>query len=251
MTEGTGTCLRKRGPGGLALVGVIVTLVLAVTSIPILHFYQSYWLKLRTLPAAVVHYESRHGGRWTPLNRTSGWVPKALVATEDRTFFSNLGISFEGIGRALLVDLHTHRFTQGGSTLTQQLARDTLLSPAKTFRRKVTEALLAVMMTALYSKPEILTLYLNEVYFGSGAYGIQSASRVYFGVPADRLTLPQAAMLAGLPQAPSAENPLANFRRAKARQYQVLESMVHDGIISQSEAERAYRAPLSIRPSGA
>jgi membrane peptidoglycan carboxypeptidase len=232
--------------------GFALTLVLAASSIPIVHFYQVYWTRLKSLPAAVATYEKDHGGRWTPLSRVSPWLTEALIATEDRTFYSNLGISFEGIGRALLVDLHTHQFTQGGSTLTQQLVRDTMLSPAKNFRRKISEALLALMITRLYSKQEILTLYLNEVYLGAGSYGIAQASQRYFGISPMRLTLPEAALIAGLPQAPSAYDPLVHYRAAKIRQDEVLNSMVQDHVISRVIARQAYQAPLPFkRPAGA
>lgn len=250
MTEGRRTCLAGRGSRGLASLGLMTTLAVAVTTVPVVRFYQGYWMRLRSLPAAVVRHEHQFGGHWTPVAQVSTWLPRALIATEDRTYYSNMGISFEGIGRALLVDLRTHRFAQGGSTLTQQLARNTLLSPAKVFRRKVSEALLAVMMTAMYSKRQILSMYLNQVYFGSGAYGISAASYRYFGVAPADLTLPEAALLAGLPQDPSRENPLVNFSAAKARQWEVLNSMVQDNVLSRARAQRAYRAPLPLKRPG-
>lgn len=225
----------------------MLTLVLTASSIPIVRFYQIYWTRLKSLPTIVVKHEVAHGGQWTPLSRVSPWLAKALIATEDRTFYSNLGISFEGIGRALIVDLHTHQFTQGGSTLTQQLARDTLLSPVKSFRRKVSEALLALMITRMYSKQEILALYLNEVYLGAGSYGIAQASQRYFGIPPIRLNLPEAALIAGLPQAPSAYDPLIHYRAAKIRQQEVLNSMVQDHVISDLTARLAYRTPIPLR----
>ncbi len=247
MSEGTGTCLRERGRRGLTWIGVVVSVMLLITAMPIERFYQSYWHRLRAMPAMVTARETRTGGRWTPLRDISHWVPEALIATEDRTFYSNLGISFEGIGRSVLVDLNSGQLQQGGSTLTQQLVRNMLLSSVKTFRRKVSEALLATLMTTLYSKREILTLYLNEVYLGDGAYGIFSASERYFGVAPRQLTLPEAALIAGLPQAPTAYDPKLHWLAAKNRQWQVLESMVADHVISLSEAHRIYRAPLPLK----
>lgn len=232
---------------GLVWLGLGLTALVVVTAVPIVHFYQGYWTRLQSLPQMVVTREQRHKGQWIQLSQVSPWVPRALIATEDRTFSSNLGVSFEGIGRSLLVDLHTHQFTQGGSTLTQQLARDMLLTPVKKFRRKVSEALLAFMITALYSKRQILAMYLNEVYLGAGAYGIKAASQIYFGLAPQRLSLPQAALVAGLPQAPSADDPLRYFARAKHRQLEVLVSMVQDNMISQRTARQAYRAPLGLR----
>lgn len=246
MTKGTGTCVVHGVRHGLAKLGFVLAVLLALTSIPIARFYQAAWPRVRQLPALVHQRDQRYRGQWVNLDQVSVWVPKALVATEDRTFWSNLGVSLDGMARALLVDLKTHRFAQGGSTLTQQLARDMLLSPAKTFRRKVSEALLAVMITALYSKRQILTMYLNEVYLGNSSYGIEAASRRYFDVPASRLNLAQAAMLAGLPQAPSLDDPLVHWHLAKVRQREVLQSMVQDRVISPQAARRAYRAPLRL-----
>lgn len=240
----------EKASRGLVAMGLVLTLALTASSIPLVRFYQTYWTRLKSLPTLVVRHEMRHGGQWAPLSRVSPWLFKALIATEDRTFYSNLGISFEGIGRALIVDLHTHHFTQGGSTLTQQLARDTLLSPVKSFRRKVSEALLALMITQMYSKQEILALYLNDIYLGAGSYGIAQASRRYFGVPPARLNLPESALIAGLPQAPSAYDPLIHYQAAKIRQREVLDSMVADHIISGMMARRAFNAPLPFKHLG-
>jgi membrane peptidoglycan carboxypeptidase len=228
----------------------MLTVMLAVSAVPVVRFYQSYWPRVVALPTMVRMRELREGGQWVSLNRVSPWVVRALVATEDRTFYSNFGISFEGIARSLLVDLTTHQFLEGGSTLTQQLVRDTLLSPEKTFRRKVAEALLAVLLTVIYSKREILSLYLNEVYLGNGYYGIGAASRGYFGVAANALTSAQATLVAGLPQAPSAYDPLVHLHQARARQWQVLSSMVQDGLLTRQQAVHIFHMPLGLRREG-
>lgn len=217
-----------------------------MASIPVLHFYQGYWPRVSHLPAIVRRREESHGGHWTPLSQISPWVLEALIATEDRTFDSNIGISFEGIGRSLLVDLRARQFQQGGSTLTQQLVRDTLLSPVKRFHRKIAEALLSVLTTALYSKRQILALYLNQVYLGDGAYGIGKASQDYFHTSPARLSPAQATLLAGLPQAPSEDNPFIHRKAAKERQWQVLRSMVADNLLSIAEAQHLVRAPLDL-----
>lgn len=247
MKEGTGSCLREKTRLRLAPLGMVLAIITILASWPIIRFYQGYWPKLTALPHLVVSHERQAGGRWTSARNVSPWLTRALIATEDRTFESNFGVSFEGSVRALLVNLKTGQFTQGGSTLTQQLARDVLLSDAKLFRRKVSEALLAVMITALYSKSQVLSLYLNQVYWGAGSVGIYAASEEYFGVKPSQLTLPEASLIAGLPQAPSAYDPLLYFRRAKVRQWEVLQSMVADGALSAGAARRAYRAPLSLR----
>ncbi|MCY0877882.1 MAG: transglycosylase domain-containing protein [Firmicutes bacterium] len=237
----------RRGRWNLQRVGAVLGLLWALSAIPVAGFYQSHWSRIIALPKLVRLREEREGGRWTSVTQVSPWLVRALIATEDRTFYSNLGVSFEGIARSLLVDLRYHQLVEGGSTLTQQLVRDTLLSPQKTFRRKISEALLAVMLTALYSKREILSLYLNEVYLGNGFYGIGAASYGYFGVPPGSLTIAQATLVAGLPQAPSAYDPLLHYRAAKVRQWQVLTSMVQDGMLSWRQANRVFRMPLGLR----
>ncbi len=232
--------------GGTRLIALLVSIVFLTSAVPIVRFYQSYWTRLQSVPALVIYRENQSGGNWTPLSRISPWMAKAIVATEDRSFYSNLGVSFEGIGRALVVDLKTHSFAQGGSTITQQLARNTMLTPVKRFRRKIAEALLAMMMTVLYTKNQILAMYLNQVYLGDGAFGVDSAAERYFGESPAKLSLPQAALLAGLPQAPSYYNPLIHFHTAKDRQRMVLESMVADHQISARQARAAFRAPLHL-----
>ncbi|WP_083630623.1 transglycosylase domain-containing protein [Sulfobacillus thermosulfidooxidans] len=210
-------------------------------------FYAVNWQPLTHLPElAKARVEHEHV-QWTPLNRVSPWFQKALIATEDRSFYTNWGISFQGIARAAWVDLQTGQFTQGGSTITQQLIRNLMLSPVKTIPRKVSGILLSLMATDLYSKQQILTMYMNEVYLGDHAYGVGQAAQSYFGVPASQLTLPEAALLAGLPQAPSAYDPLVNFKLAKQRQWEVLNSMVHDHMITLQQALHAYQAPLPLK----
>ncbi len=202
---------------------------------------------LASLRRIAFHRTVSHGGQWIPASRTSPTFIHALIATEDATFYTNWGVSFEGTLRALWVDLRTGQFTQGGSTLTQQLIRDLLLTPRKTLTRKFTGSVLSLYTTALYPKQEILTMFINEVYLGDGAYGIQSAAERYFGLPASRLNLAEGSLLAGLPQAPSAFDPLAHFSLAKARQREVLSRMVATGMISPRQALAAYHAPLPLR----
>ncbi len=210
-------------------------------------FYAANWQALRHLPelakAQVVHERVK----WTAINHVSPWFQKALIATEDRSFYTNWGISFQGIARAALVDLQTGHFTQGGSTITQQLIRDLMLSPAKTIPRKVSGILLSLMATNLYSKNQIFTMFVNEVYLGDHAYGIGQAAQSYFDLSASRLNLPESALLAGLPQAPSAYDPLVHFRLAKQRQWEVLNSMVQDHVITRKQALQAYHAPLPLK----
>ncbi|PSR37124.1 MAG: peptidoglycan glycosyltransferase [Sulfobacillus thermosulfidooxidans] len=212
-------------------------------------FYSANWSGLTHLPQLTRQRLRQAHAPWTSFHQISPWFSKALVATEDRTFYTNWGISFEGIARAAWVDLQTDAFTQGGSTITQQLIRDLLLSPVKTIPRKITGVLLSLMATQLYSKKTLLTLYMNEVYLGDHAYGIGQAARNYFGIAPSQLTLPEASLLAGLPQAPSLYDPFVHFRLAKKRQLEVLNSMVQDHMISAAQAKIAYRAPLPLTGS--
>ncbi len=206
-----------------------------------------YATDLMALPLLAQRRNADHQGVWVSLRKVSPWFIKALIATEDQSFYSNWGVSFEGTLRAAWVDLRSGRFAEGGSTITQELVRDLLLTPKKTLQRKFTGTILSFYTAALYSKNAVLTMYVNEIYLGAGAYGIQAASERYFGVPASRLTLAEGAMLAGLPQAPSAYDPLAHLALAKVRQREVLERMVATRMISQARANRAYLAPLPLQ----
>lgn len=173
---------------------------------------------------------------------------QAIIATEDASFYINPGIDLKGIIRALWVNWRSGQVLSGASTITQQLARNLLLEPnkrhARSWQRKLWESLLAYHLTRTLSKDEILTLYLNETYFGNMAYGVEAAARAYFGKPVSQLDLAECALLAGLPQSPEAYNPLSNLPAAKARQKVVLELMVKAGYIPRSEAELAYQEPL-------
>ncbi len=209
-------------------------------------FYWRYWAALEALPAKVQQRVATHHGIYLTNAAVNPWLTHALIATEDRSFYRNWGISFEGIGRALLVDIRTLTFAQGGSTITQQLVRDMMLSPRKTIPRKVTGVLLSLMVTALYSKQQILNMYLNEVYLGHDSYGVAKAAHVYFGRSITTLTPADATLLAGLPQAPSAYDPLTHFRLAKDRQWEVLSSMVSDHLISANKAHQIFTEPLHL-----
>ncbi len=167
------------------------------------------------------------------------YVPAAFIAIEDRRFAQHGAFDSQGIFRALVSDILHRRVVQGGSTLTQQVAKTLFLGNERTLRRKVQEAFLALWLWHHYSREEILGIYLNRVYLGEGAYGIDAAARLYFNVPAARLTLAQAAILAGLPKAPSSLNPLVNSQAAAARATQVLDAMVATGILSPEQENDA------------
>jgi penicillin-binding protein 1A len=171
---------------------------------------------------------------------------KAVVAVEDARFFSHPGFDIEGIIRATLVNLQRGEIEEGASTITQQLIKNLFLSQEQTLARKIEELTLALDLEMRCSKMEILTLYLNTIYFGSGYYGIYDAAHGYFGKDPQDLTLPEAAMLAGLPNAPSLYSPYEDFLLAKKRQFIVLDAMVRNGAISEELAESAKIEPLYL-----
>ena len=174
-------------------------------------------------------------------------LPEAVVAVEDRRFWQHGALDLVGMARATVVDLVSGRIVQGGSTLTQQVAKTLFLSNARTFRRKVQELLLTLWLTHHFTPSEILEIYLNRVYLGAGAWGMDAAAQTYFGVPARDLNLWQSAMLAGLPRAPSRFNPLADPEAATARTREVLAAMVRSGYITQAQSDAAVAA-ISFPP---
>jgi penicillin-binding protein 1A len=180
-------------------------------------------------------------------------VREAFIANEDHNFYKHHGVDFFGIVRAGIADLSHKRIEQGASTITQQLARGLFYTDQQTIARKIQEALLAMEIERYYTKDEILERYLNLIYLGSGAYGVDAAAHTYFGRGADSLTLGQAAMLAGLIAAPSDYSPYVNLPLARERELHVLGRMVESGYTTQAQADAAYAAPLrlsGLRPAG-
>ncbi len=163
----------------------------------------------------------------------------AVLATEDRRFYDHFGLDIIGLARAVVANLRAGRIVQGGSTITQQVAKNLFLTPERTLKRKVQELLLALWLEHKFTKDQILTIYLNRVYLGAGTYGVEAAARKYFHRPAARLTTYQAAMLAGLLKAPSRYNPNSHPARAKARTAQVLANMVAAGVLGPKAAQAA------------
>jgi penicillin-binding protein 1A len=181
--------------------------------------------------------------------RMSRWLPRASVAIEDRRFWSHGALDYTAIARAALADLHAGRIVQGGSTITQQLVRDRYLGHRPiTLPRKLQEACLAVELARRWSKRRILNTYLNLVFYGHHAYGAQAAAWTYFSRPARRLSLAQAALLAGLPQAPSLDDPFRHPRAALARRNEVLTALRRAGAISAGRYRTVAARPLGLRP---
>jgi penicillin-binding protein 1A len=190
------------------------------------------------------------GGAAVPLRDLPDYVPKAFVAIEDRRFYSHHGVDPLGIARALVADVLRRGASQGGSTITQQLAKNLFLTQERTVSRKLQEIALALWLEHKYSKAEILELYLNRVYFGAGAYGVEGAAQRYFGRSARQLTLPQAAMLAGLVQSPSRLAPSHNPDGAERRAAVVIADMAEQKMITAEAAKLALASPArAIHPS--
>ncbi|MFZ0131935.1 MAG: PBP1A family penicillin-binding protein [Desulfobacterales bacterium] len=167
-----------------------------------------------------------------PLETIPAYLKKALVATEDRQFYRHVGINPKAILRAVIKDIWAGGFVEGASTITQQLAKTLFLTPEKSLARKLKEVLLAFQLERRYTKDEILTFYLNQVYFGSGAYGVESAARIFFGKSVKELSLAECALIAGMPKSPSRYSPLVNSELALKRRAIVLNQMVTTGIIT-------------------
>ncbi|HEX5279013.1 MAG TPA: transglycosylase domain-containing protein, partial [Micropepsaceae bacterium] len=180
-------------------------------------------------------------GASIPVGQLPGYVGNAFIAVEDRRFRSHFGIDPIGLVRAAFVDAEHGEYVQGGSTLTQQLAKNLFLTPDRTFRRKIEEAILAVLLETRYSKDQILSFYLNRVYFGAGVYGIEAASERYFNKPAQKLTLPEAAVLAGIVKAPSRYNPQTSPQAALSRSSIVLTAMEESHFIDHVQRLKAIK----------
>lgn len=191
-----------------------------------------------------------NAGRRTmvPIDEIPDDLINATIATEDKTFYSNPGFDPLAILRSLWLNLSQGEIVSGASTITQQLVKSIFLSPEQTFTRKIEEAVLAQEITRRYTKDQILEIYLNEIYYGNMAYGVEAAAETYFGKTARSLTLAEASLLAGLPQSPSIYDPYTNLEAAKARQRVVLRLMAKEGYISQSEANAAWDEGLSFVP---
>ena len=184
------------------------------------------------------------------LEESSPWLAQATVAIEDRRFYEHGGVDYEGILRAAFENYRARDVVQGGSTITQQLVRN-LYRPVgteQTLERKLREACLALKLDAAWSKDEILETYMNQVYFGNRAYGVEAAAQTYFSKPAKELTLVEAAMIAGLPQAPSFFDPFTRQREAAARRNDVLAAMRDSAMITQADYEAAAAAPIELDP---
>ncbi|MDG4881047.1 transglycosylase domain-containing protein [Mesorhizobium sp. WSM4884] len=236
--------------GGIAAAGIVVyygaKMPAATTwSIP----DRAPNIKIVSVDGGLIANRGMSGGEAVGLHEMSPYIPEAVVAIEDRRFYSHFGIDPIGLSRAMVTNVLGGHFSQGGSTLTQQLAKNLFLTPDRTLERKVQEVLLALWLEHKHSKDQILEMYLNRVYFGSGAYGVEAASRRYFGKSARDVSLSEAALLAGLLKAPSRLSPARDPKAAEERAQLVLAAMREEGKISDKEYKVALSAPATRAPS--
>lgn len=240
--------------GLIAVVAIVVAVAVAMQSLP---SYQELvrrndlgqMIRVHAADGTVIASLGPSFGQWLSYDEIPPVMREAMVAVEDRRFRYHPGVDPIGIGRAFWVRIERGRWVQGGSTITQQLARNIFLTNTRTFGRKVREAILALALERRFTKDQILELYLNRVYFGGGAYGIDAASRRFFGHSAKELSLAEAAIIAGLVKAPSNYSPTADAEAAKSRAAVVIDLMRRNGDISPAEAQEASPAEVRIVPT--
>lgn len=246
--------------GGAALMAVLSIFAFwqwAVQGLPRVPDAESLWALNRAPAIEFVDQTGRtlairgpNYGRQTSLSAMPDHLKNAFLAIEDRRFYEHRGVDRQGIMRAMWVNVQAGRIVQGGSTITQQLAKNLFLTPDQTARRKLQEMILAGRIENRLTKDEILELYLNRVDLGEQSFGVDAAARRYFSKPATDVTLAEAALLAGLPKAPYENAPTRNLPGAKQRQRLVLNAMVEAGFIDQAAADAAFAEPLSIAGEG-
>lgn len=247
--------LRKWALRAGAAALVVITAVIGI------YFY----VRAQALPISTISQTSQmldiqgnvidtfHAGenrRSVTLEDISHHVIDATLAIEDRRFYDHAGFDLKGMARAVVVNVQSMSARQGASTLTQQLARNLYLTHERTWQRKLKEAIYTAQLEMKYSKDEILGMYLNQIYYGHGSYGIEAAAMMYFDKHASELSLAESAMLAGIPKGPKYYSPYLNMKNAKDRQYVILEAMKEGGSITKEQAETAYAELLAFQPLG-
>lgn len=237
--------------GGSAFAGALVGLAVSFNDLPdvrVLKGYTpaetSYFYDINGELIARLHGDVNR--EVVPLNRISPNLKRSLLAIEDAYFYSHSGINPAGIARAMLVNLRSNETLEGGSTLTQQLVKNLFLSSERSFNRKIAEAVLAMRLEQVFTKDQILEMYLNQVYWGRNTNGAETAAQNYFNKSASDLTLAEAAMMAGVVQAPSVFNPIDNYKIAKFRQGLVLDRMEELGWATPAEVKAARNAPIKL-----
>jgi penicillin-binding protein 1A len=241
----------------VALVGLLALIVSVAVAYANLPSYSELakrsdlgqMIRVRAANGAVLVNIGPSFGQWLPYEQIPPEMRAAMIAVEDKRFRSHLGVDPIGVVRAAKVRIDTGRWAQGGSTITQQLARNIFLTNSRTFGRKIKEGVLSLAIERKFSKNQILELYLNRVYFGGGAYGIDAASRRFFGHSARSLSLGEAAIIAGLVKAPSNYSPTADVEAARDRSEVVLKTMVENGFVTPERAAQVDSAAVKIQPT--
>lgn len=229
-----------------AVAGIYAAFQWGLPSIEEIRKYRAGGTRIYADDDALVGELKAEKGIYIPLNTIPEHLINAVVAVEDQRFWRHKGIDYIAIMRALLKDVIYAEIREGGSTITQQLAKIMFLTPEKTIKRKVKEAALAIKMEKNLEKKEILELYLNRVYFGHGAYGVEMASKIYFGKSVKEIALHESALLVGLIRAPALYSPYIDLMRARDRQKLVLNRMVDEGYLKKSQREEALKQPLYL-----
>ncbi len=243
------------GSAGLILIGLVIAyaLIVARPNLPDLDTITDYNpkvpLRIYTADNALIGEFGEERRNVIAINEIPSYLKNAVVAIEDERFYEHGGVDYWGVLRATLANLRG-RLAQGASTITMQVARNFFLSNEKSFSRKIYEVLLAWKIEANLSKEQILELYMNQIYLGQRAYGFSSAAQIYFGKDVREISIAEAAMLAGLPKAPSAYNPVVNYRRAKIRQEYILQRMRDLKMITPNQYELALAETLHVRGVG-
>ena len=237
--------------GLVGLLALIVAVAVATSYLPSYSQLEKrsdlgQMIRVRAANGAVLVSLGPSFGRWLPYDQIPPEMRAAMIAVEDKRFRTHIGVDPIGIARSVKVRIESGHWRQGGSTITQQLARNIFLTNTRTFGRKLKEMVLALALERKFSKDQILELYLNRVYFGGGAYGIDAASRTFFGHGADQLSLGEAAIIAGLVKAPSNYSPTADAEAARARSGIVLKSMADNGFISPAAAASVNPADIRV-----
>ncbi len=232
----------------IALLGLAGYMMLELPPISSLKFYKPPMVtevySIDGKPLAYWYKEKR----WpVPIKKIPKRLKEAFLAAEDARFYEHKGVDFIGIIRAAIKNVEAGTIVQGASTITQQVTRALLLSPKRSWLRKIKEAILAWQIDSALTKDEILNIYLNHIYLGAGAYGVEAAARTYFDKHVNELTLSECALIAGLTQAPTKYNPLRHLDRAKKRQRYVLKRMFEEGFITQEEEQRALSEPIRLK----
>ena len=240
--------------GFLGLIGLVVAVAVAVASLPDYDQLRrrsdlGQMIRVRAADGTLLVSLGPSFGRWLNYEDIPPTMRAAMIAVEDKRFRSHVGVDPIGIARSFKVRFESGSWRQGGSTITQQLARNIFLTNSRTFGRKIKEGVLALALERKFSKDQILELYLNRVYFGGGAYGIDAASRTFFGHGAERLNLGEAAIIAGLVKAPSNYSPTADVEAARGRAGVVLNSMVENGFLPAGEAVGVNTAEIKVQPA--